>query len=205
MTLAALPPDEPPRTLRRIDQLPLDDSRGTMGMALAIATEALLFASLFFAYFYVGHRHPVWPEHPPKIKLAFVLLAILLGSSGTVYLAEHNVQKGRSVTARLLLILTLLLGLAFVAVQALEYRNHLRELRPTDGAYGSLFYVITSFHGLHVVAGLLMLLFTACLPSLEPHESPHRPLHNAALYWHFVDVIWLFVVGLLYLLPRWFR
>ncbi|HVV49463.1 MAG TPA: cytochrome c oxidase subunit 3, partial [Polyangia bacterium] len=172
----------------RIDELPPDESRGTAGMALAIVTEALLFATLFFSYFLVGHRHPVWPQHPPKLALAIVLLAILVVSSGVVWLAEHSLRRGHPVAARLLVILTLLLGLGFLAVQGLEYRNHLRELRPTDGAYGSLFYVITSFHGLHVIVGLLMLAFVACLPTLTPAESPHRPLHNAALYWHFVDL-----------------
>jgi heme/copper-type cytochrome/quinol oxidase subunit 3 len=189
----------------RIDDLPPDDSRGTMGMALAIVTESLLFVTLFFAYFYIGHRHPAWPEEPPKLQLALALLAILLASSGTLHLAEHLLGKGYRLAARLLLLLTLALGLCFLAVQALEYRNHLRELRPTDDVYGSLFYVITSFHGLHVVAGLLMLIFVACLPSLAPSKSPHRPLHNAALYWHFVDVVWILVVALLYLLPHWAR
>lgn len=203
MTLAALPTGPEPEA--RIDHLPPDESRGTAAMELTILTEALLFATLFFSYFYLGHRHPVWPPHPPKILLALVLLAILAASSGVIWLAERNLQRGRPTVSRLLTILTLLLGLAFVAVQALEYRNHLRELRPSDGAYGSLFYVITSFHGLHVVVGLLMLTFVACLPSLPPARSPHRPLHNAALYWHFVDAVWICVVFLLYLLPRWVR
>lgn len=205
MTAAAVPEARGEETASRIDALPPDESRGTMGMKLAIVTEALLFVTLFFAYFYVGHRHPIWPEEPPKLRLALALLAILLASSGTLQLSEHLLGKGRPSAARLLLLLTLALGLGFVAVQAVEYRNHLRELRPADDVYGSLFYVITSFHGLHVVAGLLMLGFVAILPSLTPSRSPHRPLHNAALYWHFVDVIWILVVALLYLLPRWVR
>jgi heme/copper-type cytochrome/quinol oxidase subunit 3 len=202
---AILPDDRGKDSAPRIDALPADDSRGTMGMKLAIVTEALLFVTLFFAYFYVGHRHPVWPEKPPKLPLALALLAILLLSSGTLQLSEHVLGKGRPLAARLLLLLTLALGLGFVAVQALEYRDRLRELRPTDDVYGSLFYVITSFHGLHVVAGLLMLGFVAALPRLAPSRSPHRPLHNTALYWHFVDLIWILVVALLYLLPRWVR
>jgi heme/copper-type cytochrome/quinol oxidase subunit 3 len=188
-----------------LEKLPLDEKRGTWAMALAITTEALLFVSLFFAYFFVGRLHRPWPMEPPKLALAIVLLVILLVSSGTAWAAEHLLLRGSRRAARGLLLVTIALGLVFVAVQILEYRNHLRELRPTTDAYGSLFYVITSFHALHVVVGLLLLGFVALLPDLEPDRSPHRPLHNAVLYWHFVDVVWIFVVGLIYLLPQWSR
>ena len=187
----------------RLDQLPEDEHRGTLGMALAIATEALLFVCLFFGYFYVGHRHPHWPAHPPEIGLALVLLVILLVSSGTLHAAEKQLKKGAPGAARRGLALTILLGLVFAVVQVLEYRNHLLTLQPRTDAYGSLFYVITTFHALHVAAGLLMLIFVACLPTLKPAKSPQRPLHNVSLYWHFVDVVWVFVVVLLYLWPWW--
>jgi heme/copper-type cytochrome/quinol oxidase subunit 3 len=192
-----------PAALPALDLLPPDDERGTAGMKLAILTEALLFVTLFFAYFFIGHQHASWPARPPRIDLALALLAILLASSGMLQGAESALAKGSPRLARLLLLLTVALGLLFVGVQALEYRERLHELRPTTNAYGSLFYVITAFHGLHVVAGLLMLGFVAALPQLNPRRSPHRPLHNAALYWHFVDAIWVVVVLLLYVLPRW--
>jgi heme/copper-type cytochrome/quinol oxidase subunit 3 len=188
-----------------IRDLPPDKSRGAWAMALTIVTEALLFICFFFAYFYVGRLQQYWPTHTPKLKLALVLLAILLTSSATIYAAEHLVKKGAHLAARAFLILTILLGAAFMVVQVYEYIDHLKELTPRSNAYGSLFYVITSFHGLHVVAGLLMLIFVACLPELDPPDSPHKPLHNAALYWHFVDVVWVFVVGILYVLPHWSR
>jgi heme/copper-type cytochrome/quinol oxidase subunit 3 len=188
-----------------LENLPLDEKRGSWAMALAIVTEALLFVSLFFAYFYVGRLHRPWPDQPPKLALAMVLLAILLASSATAWASERLLSRGAARAARAMLLTTIGLGLVFMAVQILEYRNHLRELRPTTDAYGSLFYVITSFHALHVIVGLLMMGFVALLPSLDPDRSPHRPLHNVALYWHFVDVVWIFVVGLIYLLPRWSR
>ncbi len=199
------PPEDDETAGPLIRDLPPDKSRGSWAMALTITTEALLFVSFFFAYFYVGRLEQYWPTHPPKLKLALILLAILLTSSGTIYAAEHLVKKGAHRAARALLLLTIGLGALFVVVQVFEYLDHLKEVTPRSNAYGSLFYVITSFHGLHVVAGLLMLIFVACLPHLDPPDSPHRPLHNAALYWHFVDVVWLFVVGLLYVLPHWSR
>jgi cytochrome c oxidase subunit 3/cytochrome c oxidase subunit I+III len=187
----------------RLDALPGDQSRGTWAMALTIVTEALLFVCLFFAYFYLGHENRRWPPEPPKIALALIMLLILLVSSATLHAAERQLRHGGHRAARALLWLTIVLGGIFVGVQVQEYRDHLAKLRPTTNAYGSLFYVITSFHALHLGVGLLMLLFVACLRDLRPAESPHRPLHNAALYWHFVDAVWVFVVGLLYLLPRW--
>jgi cytochrome c oxidase subunit 3 len=186
-----------------LDALPPAETHGSWAMTLAIVTEALLFVSLFFAYFYVGHRHHPWPPHPPKLPLALVLTAVLLVSSATMRGAEKKLTHGASRAARRLLAATIALGVLFLAIQVIEYRNHLRELRPTANAYGSLFYAITTFHTLHLVAGLLMLVFVACLPELKSAHSPHRPLKNAGLYWHFVDAVWLFVVALLYLLPRW--
>ncbi len=189
----------------RLDDLPMDDERGTMGMWLAITNEALLFVSLFFAYYYVGHNHVRWPAEPPKLPLAFILLAVLVSSSIVLHLGEHMLKKGDQALARTLLGGTIALGVVFLVIQGFEYRNHLRELKPTTNAYGSIFYVITSIHALHVVVGLIMLLFVAFLPSFRPRRSPHRPLHNVSLYWHFVDVVWLFIVGLLYVVPHWTR
>jgi len=201
--VATPPPEDSEIGGPLIRDLPPDKSRGSWAMALTITTEALLFVCLFFSYFYIGRLQHHWPTHPPKLKLALSLLAILLVSSGTIYAAEEKVKKGAHLAARAFLILTVVLGAGFMVLQVYEYLDHLKELTPRTNSYGSLFYVITSFHGLHVVAGLLMLIFVACLPRLDPPDSPHRPLHNAAMYWHFVDVVWVFVVGLLYLLPHW--
>jgi heme/copper-type cytochrome/quinol oxidase subunit 3 len=187
----------------RIDRLPLDDSRGTIGTWLFIASEAIVFICLFFSYFYLGHRHPEWPTHYPKIAKALTMLAILVTSSVVLHLAEKKVKSGREAAGRGLLGITVLLGFVFLAVQGSEYASHLKELTPTTDPYGSIFYTTTSFHAAHLILGLLMLLFVLVLPKLEPREhSPHKPLHNASMYWHFVDTVWLFIVGLLYVLPR---
>ena len=201
--MSTSPPDDGELAGPLIRDLPPDKSRGSFAMALTITTEAMLFVSLFFAYFYVGRLQHQWPTHPPKLKMALVLLAILAASSATIYGGEHALKKGARLGARLLLIVTILLGVLFTAIQVFEYLDRLKELTPRTNAYGSLFYVITGFHALHVVVGLLMLIYVACLPDLDPPESPHRPLHNAALYWHFVDVVWVFVVAILYVLPHW--
>jgi len=184
--------------------LPLDDRRGTFGMLLFILTEALLFLCLFFAYFYLSRSHPRWPmEPPPKLMLASIMLGVLVVSSGVLYWGEEAIKKRRPQTARLAVGATIVLGIVFMVLQVFEYRDHLKTLKPTTNAYGSIFYTITSFHAAHLVIGLCMLVYVLFLPALEPMDRPpHRPLHNAALYWHFVDLIWVIVVAVLYVTPH---
>ena len=101
------------------------------------------------------------------------------------------------------LLATVVMGLAFLVLTSFEYMEHLKELQPTTNVYGSIFYTITTFHAAHVILGLLMLGFVAILPQWEPTDRPpHRPFHNAALYWHFVDTVWVFVFVFLYVAPN---
>lgn len=181
-----------------------DERRGTGGMVLLIVSEALLFVVLFFAYYYLGAGAPRWPlDEPPKLPLALTMLAVLLASSAVLHWGERGLRHGRRGRARGAVLAAILLGADFLVLQALEYRDHLKSLLPTSDAYGSIFYTITSFHAAHLVFGVLALVFVLLLPRLEPLERPpHRPLHNAALYWHFVDFVWIFIVGLLYVAPH---
>jgi cytochrome c oxidase subunit III len=187
-----------------IRTLPWDNRRGTASMVLFIVTEAMLFVAMFFAYFYLGRGQPHWPmDEPPKLLLAFLMLGVLVTSSIVLQWGEHVSRRGREGAARVTIIVTILLGLVFLGLQFLEYRDHMKRLLPTTDAYGSIFYTITSIHGAHVVLGLTMLGYVLVLPKLEPTEKPpDRPLHNASLYWHFVDGVWLIIVALLYVLPN---
>lgn len=186
------------------EALPLDSRRGTASMLLFIVTEAMLFVALFFAYFFFGREQAHWPmDEPPKLVLALTMLVVLLVSSAVLQWGEIASRRGHGATARLCIVLTLLLGLTFVALQFFEYRDHLRTLKPTTDVYGSIFYLITSVHGLHIGLGLCMLLFVLVQPQLAAaSRPPHRPLHNASLYWHFVDAAWVVIVAILYVLPR---
>lgn len=181
-----------------------DDRRGTMSMYFFIVTEAMLFVALFFAYFYLGRNEPRWPlDEPPKLTLAITMLVVLLVSSGIAEWARRKAKEGNDFAARALVGVTVLLGLGFLTLQGFEYHDHLKRLLPTSDSYGSIFYTITSVHAVHLTLGLLMLIYAAAIPTLGPREKPpHRPLHNAALYWHFVDGMWLIIVVLLYVLPN---
>lgn len=182
----------------------VDSKRGTWAMVMFILTEATLFVFLFFTYYYFAYnwRGP-YPPEPPKLTLALIMLIVLLASSAVLFAGERAEKRGDTGLARSAVGLTILMGLGFLALQVIEYRNHLEHLKPTTDAYGSIFYTITSFHGAHLVLGLLMLTYVLLLPEIGPsRKPPHRSMHNAALYWHFVDFVWLIIVTLLYVVPN---
>ncbi len=194
----------PPEVRRKPGITAVDDRRGTGGMILTIATEASLFIVLFFSYFYLAKGGWRWlAEEPPKLTLALILLAILLASSVVLWWGEQQAKRDRPGAARLAVGITLALGIAFLVVQSFEYKDRLNTLTPQTNVYGSIFYTITGFHGAHVIVGLLMLFYLLALPRLEPvNRPPHRPLHNVALYWHFVDFVWIWIVAFLYVAPN---
>jgi cytochrome c oxidase subunit 3 len=183
----------------------IDHRRGSQAMVMFIVSEAMLFLMFFFAYYYLGHGASRWPAEPPKLTLALAMLAVLVSSSGVLHVGERAANNGEVWRAKGWTAVTALMGSAFLGLQALEYRDRLKTLLPTTNAYGSIFYTITSFHAAHLVLGLLMLLYVLVLPG--PHvgkadKPPHHCLHNAALYWHFVDAVWVVIVALLYVAPR---
>jgi len=184
---------------------PLDRNRGTLAMWMVIATEGSLFITLFCSYFFLGNNKSRWSiDHPPKLTLALILLAILVSSSFVLHWGEIQVKRQRYVAARMIVAVTILMGLGFLALQSFEYLDHWKELAPYSDSYGSIFYTITTFHAAHVIVGLLILGYVLILPRYNSTlESPYRAYHIAAMYWHFVDVVWIFVVLILYLIPNW--
>jgi heme/copper-type cytochrome/quinol oxidase subunit 3 len=190
-----------------LNRLPVNgpDARspGRWGMKLLIATEASFFAYLLFSYFYLASvaRGAFPPDGAPALQLALPNTAILIVSSATMWWAEAGIRNGRQGRLRLGLLTTLVLGIIFLVIQALEYSH--KTFTPASNAYGSLFFTITGFHGAHVFAGLVMNVVIQVRAWLG-HFTPRRHLavSNVALYWHFVDVVWIVVFGALYLTPR---
>jgi heme/copper-type cytochrome/quinol oxidase subunit 3 len=182
----------------------VDDRRGTWGMVMFILTEASLFVFLFFTYYYIAFNWKgPYPPEPPKLTLALIMLVLLIASSVVLHAGERAEKAGSVGLARGAVSGTIVMGLVFLALQTVEFRNHLKELTPTSDAYGSIFYTITSFHGAHLLLGLLMLGYVLLLPEIgSGRKPPHRALHNASLYWHFVDFVWVVIVGLLYVVPN---
>ena len=182
----------------------LDDRRGSFGIALFITTEAMLFVLLFTSYYYLGPGSDRWLLHePPKLHFSLPMLVTLIVSSIVLYWGEKQVKQERYSAGRTALLVTILLGIAFLVLSYFEFSEHLRSLTPRTDSYGAIFYTITSLHLAHLILGLLMLFWVLFLPRWGPgRHTPHRPYHNAGMYWHFVDTIWVFVVAILYVWPN---
>jgi cytochrome c oxidase subunit 3 len=130
----------------------------------------------------------------PAFGLPAINTAILLTSGVTITIAHHALKAGNRGVLKIFLALTFLLGFAFVGLQAEEYIHAYKELNLTlgSGVYGSTFFMLTGFHGLHVTIGAIMLL-VIWLRVMRGHFTPthHFAFEGVAWYWHFVDVVWL--------------
>ncbi|HEX8271487.1 MAG TPA: cytochrome c oxidase subunit I [Longimicrobiaceae bacterium] len=199
-------PDGPAATATPWGVLPLDgDGRGAVGwwgMAALIATEAALFAYLLFAYAYLASRSVApWPgDGRPELRLAGTGTLVLLAGSALAWWSARQVKRAREGRAAAGLGATVLLGLAFLGIQAAELSR--KTVRPDTDAYGSAFFAVTGFHAAHVLAGTLMLAFV-CAALWRGRVTRRRTLvvDAAVAYWHFVDVVWLAVFATLYLVP----
>lgn len=174
------------------------------GMIMFLASEAMLFAGLIGAYIVLRLSVPQWPpEGAPAlpVKLTGINTIFLVLSSFTLHYAEVQVNKGK--TGLFLMFVTILLGSLFVGVQCYEwYHLHHEGLWfNTHGVYGSSFFVMTGFHGMHVIVGVLLIIWVFLRQLLTRCYTPtrHASLANVSLYWHFVDVVWLFLFAIVYL------
>lgn len=178
------------------------------GMILLIATEATLFAALIATYFYLRFKSgPAWPPggiEKPELGLPSIMTAILLSSSLPVHFADSGIRKGNTALLKGGLALGFLLGAAFLGLTwGVEWPETLHHFTPRTNVYGSLYFTITGFHGLHVVVGLIISLWVQVRAwrgafSAERHVS----VQVFSMYWHFVDVVWIFVLATVYLSPN---
>ena len=183
---------------------PSTESLSWWGMALLILTEAMLFGSLFSSYLYIRSGADKWPLgdiKPPELLLPAIGTVLLLGSSIPMFLGESSIKKGSQWGLRMGLLLAFAMGLAFICIQGYEYSTEKENL--TENAYMSLFFVITGIHGLHVIGGLLLNAWTQGRAWFGQFTREHHEgVRNIALYWHFVDVIWIFILAIVYIFPH---
>ena len=183
-------------------------SFGWWGMVWLIATEATLFASLLASYFYLRFRHGVeWPPdgiEPPELQLPLIMSVLLLSSSIPVHFAESGIKKGKVGLLKVGLAIGFLLGVTFLVLTvAVEWPETLHHFSPRTNVYGSLFFTITGFHAMHVLVGLAMSLWAQVRAWHGAFDADrHVTIQNFTMYWHFVDVVWIFVFATLYLSPR---
>ena len=164
-----------------------------MGMVLFVAGEAMFFAAFFAAYFSVKARAPAWPPvriTPPELPIPAILTAILIVSSVVIQFSVRAARKGRIRQAQQLLALTALLGVCFLALQAYDYSQLTFGVK--DGIYPSLFYVMTGLHMAHVAGGVVLLAIVGAQSlNRQTGWARHETLQSAAIYWDFVDVVWV--------------
>lgn len=175
------------------------------GMLCLIATEAILFVYLIFAFLYLGAQSPgSWPpDGPPAVRLALPDTCILLASSAVLQWALHELRKAKGASARWIggLIVTILLGAAFVAIQAIEWSH--KNFTYSDDSYSCAYFTLTGLHLLHVIVGLIALLvLLGWSVGGRFRGAAYEQPRLAVLYWHFVDAVWLVVFATIYLLPR---
>ena len=181
---------------------------GWWGMVWLIATEAMLFGALIASYFYLRFKSgPVWPPGDipiPALELPLVMSVILLSSSIPIHIADRGIRRGNQRALRYGLMAGFVLGATFLTLQVLiEYPEKLAEFGPTTNAYGSLFFTLTGMHGLHVLGGLLINLWTQVRAWRGAFDAErHLTVQNFTMYWHFVDVVWVFVLATIYLSPN---
>ena len=176
-------------------------SMGLLGMIIFIGSEIMLFASFFTAFFFVRFTHTHYPFGDFEIPTDSTAIntAILISSSFTMHWALVSVRYNRRFGLVVGLGLTLFLGLMFLALQMHEY--HALGFVPSDGAFPSTFFALTGLHGLHVLVGATLLTI-AFLRSIRGHYSAaeHLGLEVTGLYWHFVDVVWILLFTVVYVL-----
>ena len=183
---------------------------GMMGMYIFLASEVMFFGSLFAVYFYLYGSHLVWPPPPPSstnefyvswFPIPFVNTIILLSSGVTCHFAADAIAHDNRKRFFTLQIATIILGLAFEGLQLYEFMTAFgRGMSLTANTFASAFFTMTGFHGAHVLGGLILLTLILYRAANGQFSSQHHVgVAAVTLYWHFVDVVWIFLFGILYL------
>jgi len=177
-----------------------------MGMILFIVSEIMFFFAFFWAFFHSSLAPTidigaVWPPKGLEVlnpwEVPFLNTLILLTSGASVTWAHHAILAGHRTQAIYALIVTVLLAVVFTGLQVLEYLD--APFNISDSVYGSCFYMATGFHGFHVFVGTVFL--TVCLVRLGKFHftrKHHFGFEAAAWYWHFVDIVWMFLFVAIY-------
>ncbi len=172
-----------------------------VGVLLFIASEAMFFAGLFAAYFNARSTHAVWP--PPYAKLdlplAAVLTVVLVVSSGTMQLALNAIRRGDRRGMQRAMVVTIALGVVFVAGQLYDYST--LDFGLQSGTYAATFFALTGFHMAHVAGGVVAIAAMIARAAQGQFSARHHAaVEGVGAYWHFVDLIWLLVFSTIFLI-----
>jgi cytochrome c oxidase subunit 3 len=185
-----------------------------LGMLLFITSEVMFFAGLFAAYFNVRASAPAWPPviagtNPPEqyhleiLPLVGPATVLLILSSFTCQFAVWGIRRGDRTAFLRNIGVTFLIGIVFLVMQATDYILLYGEgIQLSTGTFGTTYFTLTGFHGAHVFGGVIMLGVVLYRGLAGQFSSRHHDAVEAvSLYWHFVDVVWILLFSILYLLP----
>ena len=177
----------------------------SVGTIVWLSSELMFFAALFAMYFSIRAAAPeLWEKHTEELNVPYALTftVILVLSSITCQIGVFRAERGDVHGLRRWFALTFIMGLAFVLGQANEYTNLVREGVKINGdGYGSMFYLTTGFHGLHVTGGLIafiIYLIRTTMGRFTPAQATAAIV--VSYYWHFVDVVWIALFFVIYIL-----
>jgi cytochrome c oxidase subunit III len=177
-----------------------------LGIWLFLASEVMLFGALFSSYVLLRTGAPVWPHGREilNVPLATLNTMILIGSSVTMVLSWASLKLNDFKKYRLWMGLTLLAGFGFMIVKSIEYGTKFSHgLFPANDTFLAIYFTLTGLHGLHVLGGMIVIGYLwgpgAKMWKTQPERFTNR-IEVVGLYWHFVDLVWIFLFPTLYLL-----
>ena len=209
-----------PALAHHFDNLAQQHEAATLGMWVFLVTEVLFFGGLFVAYSIYRGWYPdafAAASHTLDLTLGTVNTAVLITSSLTMALAVHAAQSGERRLLMLFLVATMILGGVFMGIKGFEYAHKFTEHHVPGASFRfeeealarhaevffSLYFVMTGLHALHMIIGLgIMLWMLWWVWNGTIGRAYFSPIEVSGLYWHFVDIVWIFLFPLLYLIGR---
>ena len=179
-------------------------TNGKLGIWLFLASEVMLFGALFSTYIILRNGAPEWPHGELNIMLGAINTVILITSSVTMVMAWATLKLKDFAKHRLYLIATFLLAGVFLVNKYFEYKDHFEKGEtPAHSTFTAIYFTLTGLHGLHIIGGMVVMLYLlgpgAKLWKKNPDQFTNR-IEYTGLYWHFVDLVWIFLFPILYLL-----
>ncbi|MEP6626392.1 MAG: heme-copper oxidase subunit III [Ginsengibacter sp.] len=175
-------------------------------MKLVIGTEGMFFICLIMSFVYMAFTTGFEPHqlHALDIKKTGILTIVLIASSFTFWMADRNYKKSNIANLKIWLAVTILLGAIFLFGQGKEYWRLVNDhITLGSGVFGTSFYTLTGFHGFHVFAGLVILCIILSLTFMgDFNKSNSNVITTVGYYWHFVDIVWIVVFTVVYVLPH---
>jgi cytochrome c oxidase subunit 3 len=179
-------------------------TNGKLGIWLFLASEVMLFGALFSTYIILRVGAPEWPHGELNIALGAINTVILISSSVTMVMAWASLKMNDWAKHRLYLIATFVLAGVFLVNKYFEYADHFAKGEgPAHSTFHAIYFTMTGLHGLHIFGGMIVMLYLigpgAKLWKKNPDQFANR-IEATGLYWHFVDLVWIFLFPVLYLL-----